>query len=95
VKSSPTRTKGIKGLIKNNNPLPFTAENAFPLPKCRVTSRTPTGKPTVKEAFPMLEANLEANDNSNRVVAKAKMPSQKRLMPLSIMVCDTISAVRS
>ena len=43
----------------------------------------------------MLEANLEANDNSNRVVAKAKMPSQKRLMPLSIMVCDTISAVRS
>ena len=43
----------------------------------------------------MLEANLEANDNSKRVVAKAKMPSQKRLMPLSIMVCDTISAVRS
>ena len=43
----------------------------------------------------MLEANLEANDNSKRVVAKAKMPSQKRLMPLSIMVCDTISLVRS
>jgi len=41
----------------------------------------------------MLEANLEANDNSKRVVAKAKMPSQKRLMPLSIMVFDTISAV--
>ena len=43
----------------------------------------------------MLEANLEANNNSKRVLAKAKMPSQKRLMPLSIMVCDTISAVRS
>jgi hypothetical protein len=54
VKSSPTRTKGIKGLIKNNNPLPFTAGNAFPLPKSRVTSRTPTGKPTVKEVFPIV-----------------------------------------
>ncbi len=42
-----------------------------------------------------LEANLDANDNSKRVVAKAKMPSQKRLTPLSIMVCDTTSAVRS
>ena len=42
-----------------------------------------------------LVANLEANDNSKGVVAKAEMPSQKRLMPLSIMVCDTISAVRS
>ena len=41
----------------------------------------------------MLEANLETGDNSKRVVAK--MPSQKRLMPLSIMVCNTISAVRS
>ena len=41
----------------------------------------------------MLEANLEANDNSKRVVAK--MPSKKRLTPLSIMVCDTISSVRS
>jgi len=53
----------------------------------------------LKEAFPVLEANLvanlEANDNSKRVVAKAEMPSQKRLTPLSIMVCDTISAVRS
>ncbi len=98
VNRSPTRTKGIKGLIKNENPLTFTARNAFPLPKSRVTSRTPTGKPTVKEAFPVLESNLEANlkanDNSKRVVAKAKMPSQKRLTPLSVMVCDTIS-VRS
>jgi len=53
----------------------------------------------LKEAFSVLEANLvanlEANDNSKGVVAKAEMPSQKRLMPLSIMVCDTISAVRS
>jgi hypothetical protein len=47
----------------------------------------------VKEVFPVLEANLGTDDNSKRVVAK--MPSQKRLMPLSIMVCNTISAVRS
>ncbi len=56
MNGSPTRTKGIKGLIKNNNPLPFAAGNAFPLPKSRVTSSMPTGKPTVKVAFPMLEA---------------------------------------
>ena len=41
----------------------------------------------------MLEASLEANDNSERVVAK--MPSKKMLTPLSIMMCDTISSVRS
>ena len=78
---------------------PFVAGNAFSLHKSRVTIRTPTGKPTVEEAFPELEANseadLEANDSSKRVVAKAGMPSQKRLTPLSIMVCNTISAVRS
>ncbi len=53
----------------------------------------------LERAFPILEANLvanlEANDNSKRVMAKAKTPSQKMLTPLSIMVCDTISAVRS
>ena len=76
-----------------NNPLTFTAGNASPLPKSMFTSRIPTGKPTGEEAFPVLEANLEANDNPKKVVAK--MPSQKRLTPLSIMVCDTISAVRS
>ncbi len=57
----------------------------------------PTGKPTVEEAFPVLEvkleANLEANDNSKKVVAK--MLNKKMLTPLSIMVCDTISLVRS
>jgi len=41
----------------------------------------------------VLEANLEANDNSERVVAK--MPSKRRLTPLSILVCDTISTARS
>ncbi len=41
----------------------------------------------------MLEANLEAHDDSNQVVAR--MPSKKRLTPLSILVCDTISSVRS
>ena len=99
MSGSPTRTKSIKGLIKNNNPLTFTAGNAFPILKSRVAGRTPIGKPTLKKAFPVLEANLvanlEANDNSKRVVAKAEMPSQKRLTPLSIMVCNTISAVRS
>jgi hypothetical protein len=75
---------------------PFVAGNAFSLHKSRVTIRTPIGKPTVEEAFPELEANLEAdleaNDNSKRV--GAKMPSEKRLTPLSIMVYDTSSAVQ-
>ena len=57
------------------------------------TSRVPTGKPSMEEAVPVLEINLEANDKSTKVVSK--MPSKKRLTPLSIMVCDTISAVRS
>ncbi len=56
----------------------------------------PTRKLTVEEAFPMLEANLEAdleaNDNLKRVVAK--MPSKKWLTPLSIMVYNTSSAVQ-
>ncbi len=87
------RIKNIKELIVGNNPLTFTAGNAFPLPKSRVTGRIPTRKPTVEEVFPVLEASLEANDNSERVVAK--MPSKKMLTPLSIMMCDTISSVRS
>ena len=95
--SKQIRTKNIKEYINKNNPLAFTAGNTFPSPKSMFTSRMPTGKPTVEEAFPVLEANLEANlkanDNSKKVVAK--MPSKKRLTPLSIMVCDTISAVRS
>jgi hypothetical protein len=37
VNGSPTGTKVIKGLIKNNNPLAFTAGNAFPVTKSRVT----------------------------------------------------------
>ncbi len=74
-----------------NNPLTFTAGNASPLPKSMFTSRILTGKPTGEEAFPVLEANLEANDNPKKVVAK--MPSKKRLTPLSIMVCDTISSL--
>ncbi len=59
------RTKNNKGLIFKNNPLTFTAGNAFPLPKSEVTSRVPTGKPTVEEAFPVLEANLGANQETN------------------------------
>jgi hypothetical protein len=53
----------------------------------------------LERAFPILEANLvanlEANDNSKRVMAKAKTPSQKDAYVIGIMVCDTISAVRS
>ena len=87
------RIKNNKGLIDANSPVAFTAGNAFPLPKFRVAGRIPTGKPTVEEAFPMLEANPEVNDNADRVVAK--MPSKNRLTPLSILVCDTILSARS
>ena len=95
------RTKNNKGLIFKNNPLTFTAGNAFPLPKSEVTSRVPTGKPTAEEAFPVLEANLGANQETNlgskgnSEKIRARIPSKKRLTPLSIMVCDTISSVRS
>ncbi len=87
------KIKNKKRLIDVNSPFVFTAGNAFPLPKFRVAGRIPTGKPTVEEAFPVLEANLEFHDNADRVVAK--MPSKKRLTPLSIMVCDTILLVWS
>ena len=76
MNGSPTRTKGVKGLIKNDNSLTFTARNAFPLPKSRVTSRTPIGKPTVEEAFPVLEANLEANLESQRQLKKSRGQGQ-------------------
>ncbi len=41
----------------------------------------------------MLEANVGANDSPQDVAPT--LPSKKRLTPLSIMMCDTISAVRS
>jgi hypothetical protein len=46
----------------------------------------------VKCAFPMLEANEIANDPQDIVVT---LPNKVRLTPLSIIVCNTISAVRS
>jgi hypothetical protein len=64
VKIDSNKIKNKKGLIDVNSPFVFTAGNAFPLTKSRVTGRVPTGKPTVEEAFPVLEANLEAHDNS-------------------------------
>ena len=58
-----------------------------------IISTIPTDKPTFEEAFPVLEANIDANDNPKKIVAT--MPSKKRLTPLSILVCDTISAIWS
>ncbi len=49
--------------------------------------------PIVEEAFPVLEAEEDADDSPKDIVAT--LPSKKRLTPLSIMVCDTISEVRS
>jgi hypothetical protein len=93
VKIDSNKIKNKKGLIDVNSPFVFTAGNAFPLTEPRITGRTPTWKPTVEEAFPVLEADLEADDNSERVVAR--MPSKRRLTPLSILICDTISSARS
>ncbi len=44
----------------------------------------------VEYAFPMLEADEEADGPKDIV---ATLPNKTWLMPLSIMVCDTISAV--
>jgi hypothetical protein len=49
--------------------------------------------PTLEEAFHVLETKVDTN-NSLRDVAFT-MPNKKRLTQLSIMVCDTISSVRS
>ena len=49
--------------------------------------------PIIEEAFPVLEATEKANDSQENIMAA--LPNRKRLMPLSIMVCETISAVRS
>ena len=45
----------------------------------------------------MLDSNSGTSSEANKKPKKAaaKLPSKKRLTPLSIMVCDTISAVRS
>ena len=89
------RTKNINGLIENNSPFTFTAGNAPPLPKSvnKNINIIPTGKPIVEDAFPVLEPSSEANEKPKRT--SARMPSKRRLTPLSIMICDTISAVRS
>jgi hypothetical protein len=49
--------------------------------------------PIVEEAFPILEADEDANDSPKDIVAT--LPSKKRLTPLSIMVCNTILEVWS
>ena len=46
----------------------------------------------VEYAFPVLEADGYANSLKDVV---ATLPNKTRLTPLSIMVCNTISAVRS
>ena len=50
-----------------------------------------TSNKSVEYAFPV----MEANDKERPKDAGTTMPNKKRLTPLSIMVCDTISAVRS
>ena len=48
--------------------------------------------PTAEYAFPVMEASEETDGPTD---VKVILPNKARLMPLSIMVCDTISAVRS
>jgi hypothetical protein len=48
--------------------------------------------PMVEYDFPVLEADEEADGPKDIV---ATLPNKMRLTPLSIMVCDTISAVQS
>jgi hypothetical protein len=49
--------------------------------------------PIGEEAFSDLEADEGADDSPKDIVAT--LPNKKRLTPLSIMVCDTMSKVRS
>ncbi len=49
--------------------------------------------PIVEDAFPVLEADKDANDSPQDIVAT--LPNKKKLTPLSIMVCNTILEVRS
>ena len=49
-------------------------------------------KPMVEYAFQVLEADVDANSLKDVV---ATLPNKTRLTPLSIMVCNTISAVQS
>jgi hypothetical protein len=49
--------------------------------------------PIVKDAFPVFEADKDANDSPQDIVAT--LPNKKKLTPLTIMVCNTISEVRS
>ena len=53
---------------------------------------TSTLNQTVEDAFPVMEADKEEKCPKN---AGTTMLNKKRLTPLSIMVCDTISALRS
>jgi hypothetical protein len=97
--SRKNRTKNINGLIEINNPLTSTAGNASPLPKSvnKNIDVVPTGEPIAEDAFPVLDSNSKTNSEANKKPKKAsaKLPSKKGLTPLSIMIWDTISAVRS
>ena len=66
------------------NPTPATGV-AVNLPPVATT-------PTAEYAFPVLE---EHKGTAGPKDVKVTLPNKARLTPLSIMVCDTISAVRS
>ena len=66
------------------NPTPATGV-AVNLPPVATT-------PTAEYAFPVLEEHKETAGPKD---VKVTLPNKARLTPLSIMVCDTISAVRS
>ena len=83
----PTRKPTIRARVKTE-----TRDKYFSSISHEMRARS-SDDPTLEEAFPVVETKVDTNDSPRDVAST--MPNKKRLTPLSIMVCDTISAVRS
>ena len=69
------------------------AEHAYPTKTGVTANLSPVATTlTTEYAFPVLEDHEETDVPKD---VKVTLPNKARLTPLSIMVCDTISAVRS
>jgi hypothetical protein len=60
----------------------------------RIKYRTPSNNKSVEDAFPVFEEELQAK-STNKGMIPLVMPNKRRLTPISIMVVDTISDVKS
>ena len=83
----PTRKPTIRKRVKTE-----TRDKYFSLNLHKIQARS-SDYLTFEEVFPVLEANVSANDSPQNVAPT--LPNKKRLTPLSIMVCDTTLALRS